>query len=85
MKVNFGVSDLSDLQLKLIESIRPTSSPYREPVRVISQVKWRHSPNGFGPVTQPIFDYLADLPNTRSRHGATRSPVYHPYGAPASR
>jgi hypothetical protein len=85
MKVNFGFCDLSDLRLKLIENVRPTSSPYREPVRVIDQVKWRHSHDDFDPITQPIFDYLADWPNTRSRRGTTPSPVHHPYGAPASR
>jgi hypothetical protein len=77
MKVNFGFSDVSDLRLKLIESVRPaiagsrvitqlhpTSLPYSEPVRVIDQVKRRHSHDDLDPVTQPIFDYLADLPNT---------------------
>ena len=98
MKVNFGFSDLSDLRLKLIESVRPaiaesrvitqllpTPSPYREPACVVDEVNRRHSHDDFDPVTQPIFDYLADLLNTRSRHGTTRSPVHHPYGAPAAR
>ena len=39
---------------------------------MIDQVKRRHSHDDFGPVTQPIFDYLADLPNT---HPGTGLPV----------
>jgi hypothetical protein len=36
---------------------------------MIDQGKRRHSHDDFGPVTQPIFDYLADLPDARSGTG----------------
>ena len=98
MKVNFGFSDVSDLRLKLIERVRPAIAgsrvTYITPPDFLALQRagprdrsgeGRHSHDDFGPVTQPILGYLADLPNTRSRHGTTRSPVHHPYGAPASR